>query len=59
MLVSSVTQAYLALAADREALQLVSKTLDAQEAAYNLIRKRYDVGMISNWISARRKARWI
>lgn len=47
MLVSTVAQAYLALAADRDALQLVSKTLTAQEASYKLIRKRYDVGMIS------------
>ena len=47
LLVSTVAQAYLALAADREALQLVSKTLDAQEASYKLIRKRYEVGMIS------------
>ena len=47
LLVSTVAQAYLALAADREALQLVLKTLEAQEAAYKLIRKRYDVGMIS------------
>ena len=47
LLVSTVAQAYLALAADREALQLVSKTLVSQEEAYNLIRKRYDVGVIS------------
>ena len=47
LLVSTVAQAYMALAADREALQLVSKTLTAQEASYNLIRKRYNVGMIS------------
>ncbi len=47
LLVSTVAQAYLALAADREALQLVSKTLEAQEASYKLIRKRYEVGMIS------------
>jgi outer membrane protein, multidrug efflux system len=47
LLTSTVAQAYLALAADREALQLVLKTLEAQEAAYKLIRKRYDVGMIS------------
>jgi multidrug efflux system outer membrane protein len=47
LLVSTVAQAYLALAADKEALQLVLKTLEAQEAAYKLIRKRYDVGMIS------------
>ncbi|OGP89872.1 MAG: multidrug transporter [Deltaproteobacteria bacterium RBG_19FT_COMBO_43_11] len=47
LLVSTVGQAYLALAADRETLQLVSKTLEAQEAAYDLIRKRYDVGVAS------------
>ncbi len=47
LLVSMVAQAYLALAADRETLQLVSKTLEAQEAAYDLIRKRYDVGVAS------------
>jgi len=32
LLVSSIAQAYLTLAADREAFQLVSKTLEAQEA---------------------------
>ncbi|MRR15906.1 MAG: efflux transporter outer membrane subunit [Deltaproteobacteria bacterium] len=47
LLVSAVAQAYLVLAADREALQLVAKTLEAQEASYKLIRKRYEVGMIS------------
>jgi multidrug efflux system outer membrane protein len=47
LLVSLVAQAYLALAADREALELVSKTLEAQEASYKLIRKRYEAGMIS------------
>lgn len=47
MLVSTVTQAYLALAANREALQLVTKTLTAQETAYKLIQKRYNAGVIS------------
>ena len=47
VLVSTVAQAYLALAADREALQLVAKTLESQEAAYKLIRKRFDVGVVS------------
>lgn len=47
LLVSTVAQAYLAMAADRETLQLVSKTLEAQESAYGLIRKRYDVGIAS------------
>lgn len=48
LLVSTVAQAYLALAADREALQLVSQTLESQEEAYKLIRKRYDAGIISD-----------
>jgi multidrug efflux system outer membrane protein len=47
LLVSTVAQAYLALAADREALLLVSKTLAAQEEAFHIIRKRYDAGMAS------------
>ena len=45
LLVSAVANAYLALAADRENLQLAESTLKAQEAAYQLIRKRYDVGL--------------
>jgi multidrug efflux system outer membrane protein len=47
ILVSTVTQAYLTLAADRETLKLVASTLEAQEASYKLIRKRYDVGLTS------------
>ena len=47
LLTSTVAQAYLALAADKESLQLVLKTLETQETTYKLIRKRYDVGMIS------------
>jgi len=46
-LVSAVAQAYLTLAADRENLKLVTCTLEAQEASYKLIRKRYDVGLSS------------
>jgi multidrug efflux system outer membrane protein len=45
LLVSAVANAYLALAADRENLQLAESTLKTQEAAYQLIRKRYDVGL--------------
>jgi outer membrane protein, multidrug efflux system len=48
LLVSSVTGVYLTLAADREALKLVASTLEAQEAAFKLIRRRYDVGIISD-----------
>jgi multidrug efflux system outer membrane protein len=47
LLVSTVAQAYLALAADREALLLVSKTLAAQEEAFRIIGKRFDAGMAS------------
>jgi multidrug efflux system outer membrane protein len=47
LLVSTVAQAYLALAADREAIQLVASTLKTQEASYQLIRKSYDVGLAS------------
>ncbi|NTW07190.1 MAG: efflux transporter outer membrane subunit, partial [Syntrophaceae bacterium] len=47
MLVSTVAQTYLALAADRQALQLVSSTLESQEATYNMIKKRCDVGIAS------------
>jgi len=47
MLVSTVAQAYLALAADRETLKLIVFTLDVQENSYKLIRKRCDVGLAS------------
>jgi multidrug efflux system outer membrane protein len=47
MLVSAVAQAYLAMAADREALKLVVSTLDTQEASYKLIHRRQDVGLAS------------
>jgi outer membrane protein, multidrug efflux system len=47
LLVSTVAQSYLALAADREALKLVASTLETQEATYQLIKKRCDVGVSS------------
>jgi len=47
LLVSAIGQAYLVLAADREALGLVVSTLETQEASYKLIRKSYDVGLAS------------
>lgn len=47
LLVSAVANAYLALAADRENLKLVSSTLETQETSYKLIRKRYDFGLAS------------
>lgn len=42
-IVSSVAQAYLTLAADREALALVKATLSSQQETYDLIKKRYDL----------------
>ena len=47
LLVSAVANTYLNLAADRESLRLVTSTLEAQEAAYKLIRRRYEVGVAS------------
>ncbi len=46
LLVSEVAAAYLALAADRENLELARSTLEAQQASYNLIRRRYEVGLV-------------
>jgi multidrug efflux system outer membrane protein len=47
LLVSAVANTYLSLAADRENLKLVASTLETQQAAYNLIRRRCDVGLAS------------
>lgn len=46
-LMAEVTNVYLALAADRDNLKLVQSTLEAQQATYNLIRRRYEVGTSS------------
>ena len=53
LLVSTVANAYLALAADRESLKLAASTLETQEASYKLIRKRRDVG-VANELDLRR-----
>jgi len=45
LLVSSVANAYLGLAADREGLSLAEATLAAQESAYKLVKRRYDLGL--------------
>ncbi len=47
MIISSTAQLYLALAADKEVLQLVTSTLNTQELFYNLMKKRADAGMAS------------
>lgn len=45
LLVSTVANAYLALAADRENLRLSETTLKAQQAAYDLVKHRHDLGL--------------
>jgi len=45
ILVSEVASAYLTLAGDREALQLAQSTLETQQGAYDLIRRRYEKGI--------------
>ena len=47
LLVSSVADAYLTLAADRESLNLAETTLVSQQDAYNLIKRRYDLGLVT------------
>ena len=47
LLVSAVANAYLTLAADREHLKLAESTLETQETAHHLIRRRYEVGLAS------------
>ncbi|MBN2427806.1 MAG: efflux transporter outer membrane subunit [Deltaproteobacteria bacterium] len=47
LLIAGVAKAYLALAADRENLNLAESTLKAQLESYNMIQRRYEVGMAS------------
>nr|MBL0714426.1 efflux transporter outer membrane subunit [Desulfobacterales bacterium] len=44
-LVGEVARVYLTLAADRGNLKLTRSTLEAQQADYNLIKRRYEVGL--------------
>jgi multidrug efflux system outer membrane protein len=48
LLVSSVADAYLTLAADQENLTLAENTLAAQQDAYNLIKRRHDLDLVSD-----------
>jgi multidrug efflux system outer membrane protein len=45
LLISEVANAYLTLAADRENLKLAQYTLQTQEDAYQVIRRRFEVGL--------------
>ncbi|MGA8180516.1 MAG: efflux transporter outer membrane subunit [Desulfobacterales bacterium] len=47
LLISEVANAYLALAADRENLQLAQSTLANQQAVYHLVKRRFDTGISS------------
>jgi multidrug efflux system outer membrane protein len=44
-LVFEVARVYLTLAADRENLKLARSTLETQQAAYDLVKRQYDVGV--------------
>lgn len=44
-LVSAVAQAYLALAADKQNLRLAEETLKTQQAALDLVKRRFDLGL--------------
>lgn len=52
-LVSEVARVYLTLAADLQNLKLIRSILDAQQGIYNLIHRRYDVGL-ANELDLRR-----
>lgn len=46
-LIAEIANVYLTLAADRQALQVAQATLDNQQAAYDLIVKRHQLGALS------------
>jgi len=45
LLISEIAKTWLALAADRENLELARSTLESRRAAYDLIHHRYEVGL--------------
>lgn len=47
LIVSDVADAYLLLAADREYLRLSQSTLETEQAAYDLVRRRFELGLAS------------
>jgi len=47
LLISSIASTYLALAADLESQRLSETTLKAQEDSYTLIKRRYDIGVVT------------
>jgi multidrug efflux system outer membrane protein len=47
LLVSEVANEYYTLAADRENLKLAQTTLETQQSAYDLVKRRFDLGLVS------------
>jgi len=47
LIVSDVANAYLLLAADRENLRLSESTLESQRSIYDLVRRRFELGLAS------------
>jgi len=45
LLVSSVANAYLTLAADRESLAVAQNTLAAQQSTFHMVQRRHDLGL--------------
>lgn len=45
LLIAEAANAYLTLAADRESLKLAQYTLDTQQQAYDLIKRRFEIGL--------------
>ena len=52
-LIAEVVGAYLDRAASSEGLRLAQSTLEARETSYNLIRRRFDVGVSSSLLDVR------
>jgi multidrug efflux system outer membrane protein len=48
LLVSSVANAYLTLAADRESLAVAENTLSAQQGTFNMIHRRHELGLAAD-----------
>lgn len=48
LLVSSVANAWLTLAADRESLALAQTTLAAEQGTFNMIQRRHDLGLAAD-----------
>jgi multidrug efflux system outer membrane protein len=46
LLISSIADAYLTLAADQENLKLSETTLESQRSSYDMIKRRYDLGLV-------------